>query len=76
MIRASFRLPPDLIERIDALKPNYSTRAHEATRAEVLRVLLDEALDYTEAQVREKPGAFLGGPKRAAAMRRPVKRSR
>jgi len=39
------RLPPDIVERIDALRPCFSTEWHEATRTDVLRALILTKLD-------------------------------
>jgi hypothetical protein len=43
------RLDPAIIARIDALLPAFSFTWHQATRAEILRALILEALGRREA---------------------------
>jgi hypothetical protein len=76
VIRTSFRLPTDVIERLDALAPSFSSRAAKATRADVLRILITDALKIVEAAARENPGAVFTGIKATATTQPKPKRSR
>lgn len=49
-IHVAVRLEPDQIARVDALLPTFTTRWRKATRSEVLRALILESLERTEAE--------------------------
>ena len=77
MIRTSFRLPTKMIERLDALIPTFSSRAAKATRADVLRILIQDALPLAEAEAKEQPPRPGGASRLVKHTPRPrVKRSR
>ncbi|MEP7124435.1 MAG: hypothetical protein ABJE95_26140 [Byssovorax sp.] len=46
----SVRLEPEIIARVDALEPHFSTQWRPATRSDVLRALILTALASHEAQ--------------------------
>jgi predicted DNA-binding protein len=63
MIRTSFRLRPETIQRLDAIAAALRKRqVGNVTRADVLRMLIDGGLDRAEQQTR-KPGASRSAPK-------------
>lgn len=51
------RLDPDTVMRVDALQPFLATQWREATRSDVLRLLLLDGLRHYEKKHREELGA-------------------
>ena len=43
---ASVRLEPDILERVDALIPRYSTTRHAGTRSDAMRALIRSGLEH------------------------------
>ena len=44
----ALRLSTDILAGVDALVPRFSTKARDATRSEILRVLIDAGLESVE----------------------------
>ena len=61
MVQILFRLPEDMLERIDALVPQLARRSElrawgRASRAAVMRLLLLKGLEVIEAELKREQG--------------------
>lgn len=70
MIRTSFRLRPETLQRLDAIAAALRKRqVGNVTRADVLRMLIDGGLDRAEQQART-PGSTWPQPPRSKPRKR------
>jgi len=56
----SFRLPPSLVERVEGCADHLRAAGLEVTRADVVRLLINHALETTHCQLEQllRPGAM------------------
>jgi hypothetical protein len=61
----SVRLDPEILARVDALAPAFSTEWHAATRSDIVRALILDALPRFEKGGPAQPSGPEGKPRRA-----------
>ena len=71
MIRTSFRLRPETLQRLDAIAAALRKRqVGNVTRADVLRMLIDGGLDRAEQQARAPGSTWAPQPSRSKPRKR------
>lgn len=71
MIRTSFRLSPETLQRLDAIAAALRKRqVGNVTRADVLRMLIDGGLDRAEQQARTPGSTWPPRPPRSKPRKR------
>jgi hypothetical protein len=61
----SVRLDPEILARVDALAPAFSTEWHAATRSDIVRALILDALPRFEKAGSAQPAGTEAKPRRA-----------